>query len=113
MSEEEKEAIYELEDIKFDERINKKIEIVLNLINKLQKENEEYKTASNFSEAQVKYIRKYYVDKHKIKAKIKHFMIINKEIRKMEFKDTRHIIEHDITRNDYAIKILEELLEEE
>ena len=43
MSEEEKEAIYEIEDIKFDERTNRKIEIILNLINKLQKENEESK----------------------------------------------------------------------
>lgn len=43
ISEEEKETIYELEDIKFDERTNKKIEIVLNLIKKLQKENKELK----------------------------------------------------------------------
>lgn len=38
MSEDEKEAIYEIEDIRFDERTNRKIEIILNLINKLQKE---------------------------------------------------------------------------
>lgn len=37
MSDEEKEAIYELEDIRFEERINKKIDIVLNLIDKQDK----------------------------------------------------------------------------
>lgn len=37
MSEEEKEAIYEIEDIRFDERTNRKIEIILNLIDKQQK----------------------------------------------------------------------------
>lgn len=63
-------------------------------------------TPRSFEEIGMELLERDYVSKDKIKQKIEEFKIISQEIRKLDFRS----IHHDITRNDYAVHMLEELL---
>lgn len=72
MNEEEKKAVDEL--WRFDCCYNEQIKTILNLIEKLQKENDEYS-----KQLDLDYVDKNYIPKQKIKAKIE---ALNKTINK-------------------------------
>lgn len=99
MSEEEIEAIHDLADIRFEERINKKIDIVLNLTDRLQRQNREYEYTIT---GMVQTRDDNFIPKYKIKDKIK-------ELAK------QHDIEKDMYKRfdiEAQIEVLEELLGE-
>lgn len=123
LSDEEKKAIDILNYVKnktpfifwYEEKpYNKKetINIILNLIEKLQKENEElnYKLHSKKIALEI-YNR--YISKDKIKAKIEEFKIVRDTILENEKEFNRPMMAYDLKRNDYCEKMLQSLLEKE
>ena len=115
MNEEEKEAVEYLNNYKYDNEVREAIDIILNLIEKLQKENEELKTKLKIRNGDIEYlqnkinnhfisdveIRENYIPIQKIKDKIE------------EIKMTSSQINGDYFMNNYKIEVLQELLKEE
>lgn len=128
MSEEEKKAIKKIKNM-FPE--SEELKLLLNLINKQQKEIEDLKAITQnynaiggetFGDDRIivcsmkyfddGYFKKNYIFKDKIREKIKAFQDVKKEIIKNENKLSRASITYDIVRNDYCEKMLQELLED-
>ena len=106
----------------------KQITLVLNLIEKQQKEIEELKNITKSYDSFLGnekiviadkkffvngYFQENFVRKEKIKAKIEEFKIVRDTILENEKEFNRSMMTYDLKRNDYCEKMLQSLLEKE
>ena len=120
LSEEENIAIETLKEVASDDfdtlgdDISPKMaQNILNIINRQKKEIEELKQEKEYLNCIIESDKDNYINKDKIREKIKAFQDIKKEIIKNENKLLRASITYDIVRNDYCEKMLQELLKED
>lgn len=111
MSEEEKKAIDLLKEYEEDElfriTIREALQTILNLIEKQEKQIEEYKSGEVFTAKQMHYIDDNYIDKDKIRDKIKELEEYQKQHKEENWADIP-IEDYDFDK----INLLKELLED-